>query len=224
MGKRSLLLLAGLLLALPVSAHATGDRQTAAAYVRADYRLVHELVGELPLLRRQPPAVLAEVRVHCPGAGSLSPQDPESTLISDEVIGALVIRSDHAGGAAIGRFVRTAGRLHWRSPAAAREAGGYVATLAALVHLRYPSLCRDVRYWAADTFMALSPFTLSFAPRFMQLWVAPGEVQPAVAREEGAASRPLARRAAALEARLGDWEAQEVETYTAVMNALAVYP
>jgi len=221
---RWLLLLVGALLALPASARAASERQTAAAYVRADYRLVHELVGELPLLRRQPPAVLAEVRAHCPGAGAGSPQDPQSTLLSDEVIAALVIRSDHAGHVAIARFVPTAGKLHWRARAAAREAGGYVHTLAALVGLPYPSLCRDVRYWSADAFTELSPFTLSYAPRFMQLWVAPGELQPAVARAETPSIRPLARRAAALEAQLADWEAQAVETYSAVMSALAIFP
>ena len=58
----------------------------------------------------------------------------------------------------------------------------------------------------------------------MALWVAPGEVPPAVARAQGAASRPLARRAAVLEGQLADWEAQAVETYSAVMSALDIYP
>jgi len=224
MRRRTLLLLAGLLFSLPASARAAGNAHSAALYVRDDYRLVHELVRELPRLRRQPPAVLAEVRARCLDAGTNSPQDPESTQLSDEVIGALVIHSDHAGRAAIERFVSAAGRLRWHPSAAGREADGYVHTLAALIRLPYPPLCGDVRYWAADDFTALSPFTISFATRFMALWVAPGEVPPAVARAQGAASRPLARRAAVLEGQLADWEAQAVETYSAVMSALDIYP
>jgi hypothetical protein len=218
------LLALGLLLVLAPGAAAASNTRATNAYVRADLRLVHELVAELPALRRVPSEVLAEVRSRCPLIGEGSPQDPESTLLSDEVIGALVIRVDRVGGAAIRRFVRATQGLRWPSAAAERETGGYVRTLAALVKLPYPSLCAGVGFWRADGFTALSPFTRSFSPRFMQLWVAPGELQPALARFEGGAVRALARRAAGLEERLADWEAQVVETYTAVMNELAIYP
>ena len=224
MRRLALVLTAAAALLAPSAAHASGDSASVAAYVRADYRMVHELVAELPVLRRQPPAVQAEVRSNCPGAGAGSPQDGESTLLSDEVIGALVIRSDRAVAGPIHRFLRAVRSLRWRSRGAAREVGDYVHSLGALARLPYPSLCGDVRSWAAGGFASLSPFTRSFAPRFMELWVAPGEQPPALVRLEGGSVRALGRRAAALEAALAEWEAQAVETYTGVMNALAIYP
>ena len=57
--------------------------------------------------------VLHRCAANVRAAGADSPQDPESTQMSDEVIGAMVISAAQPDLQAIRTFVRAARRLHW---------------------------------------------------------------------------------------------------------------
>ena len=65
---------------------------------------------------------------------------------------------------------------------------------------------------------------MAFAPRFMEAWVAPGELPPALARYESAEDRQLANRTKHMEERFSELEAKEVETWGSIMNALDLWP
>lgn len=200
------------------------DAAATRAYIQADYRLVQTAVGHAREIEAVLHGVLARVRSECPMAAASSPQDPESTQLSNEVIGAMVTAAVRLDVAAGRRFVREAGRLSWSDRALTRSVRLYAGKVATLDALAPPNLCGDVRSWATGGFKALPASTVAFAPRFMEAWVAPGELPPAVARYEGAEDRQLANRTKRLEERFSELEAKEVETWGSIMDALGLWP
>ena len=100
----------------------------------------------------------------------------------------------------------------------------YVSKLKTIVSLPEPHLCADVRSWAATGFTKLPASTVSFVASFMPSWVALGELPGGLTRFEGPAERGLIRRSNQRESQLTEFEAQAVETYALVMNALGVNP
>jgi len=209
----------------PSAALASGNDATATrAYIQADYRLVQTAVGHTRKIEAALHGVLARVRSECPMAAASSPQDPESTQLSNEVIGAMVTAAVALDRPAGREFVREAGRLSWSNRGLTKSVHLYAGKVATLVALRPPNLCGDVRSWAAGGFRALPASTVAFAPRFMEAWVAPGELPPALARYESAEDRQLANRTKRLEERFSELEAKEVETWGSIMDALGLWP
>jgi hypothetical protein len=200
--------------------------QTAAshAYLEADYRLVRSGTSMLPRIERAVHGVLARVRRECPGAGAGSPQDPESTQMSDEVIGAMVLAVVALDKAAARRFIAETRGLRWSNRALTRTVRAYASKLAALVAMPAPGLCADVRAWGASGFTALPATTLQFAPRFMTNWVSLGQLPGALSRYETPSDRALASRLPRLESMITDLEAREVETWGQIMNTLELWP
>jgi hypothetical protein len=121
-------------------------------------------------------------------------------------------------------FVRIAGRLSWSDRALTRTVHAYVSKAKGLVALAQPKLCSDVESWAASGFRTLPASTVSFAPRFMSVWIAPGELPAALARYETAEERPLLRRTNQLEAKFTEMEARAVETWGEIMDTLVLLP
>jgi len=217
---------------LAFAANGVADAQGApatASYLRADYALVRAVNEHRNAMQGELNKVLANVRSHCPAAAANTPQNGESTLLSDEVIGAMVLNDDRLLARPIRGFLRAVAHLHWRQASVNRAVHGYVGDLKAMVALPLPPLCKDVRTWATDTSgpggsHVLTSFTRKFAPRFMDLWVSPGAQPAALERTEGRSLRALGRRTAAREQQIAEFEAQAVETYTAIMNALELWP
>ncbi|HEX5225433.1 MAG TPA: hypothetical protein VFW29_09920 [Solirubrobacteraceae bacterium] len=221
----SLTCVAALLLA-PVSAHAAagGNVGATSAYLRANHRLVQVVASKIPTIEGRLRKVLAGVRRECPKAAAASPQNPQSTQLSNEVIGALVmsiVELDRPAGRA---FVRVVAPLRWSNGGLTRTIRSYVGKVRTLLALPQPNLCADVRGWATSGFTALTQTTVSFSPAFMAAWVSAGEQPPALARYESAADRALAARTRKLEQRIADLEAREVETWGAIMNTLELWP
>jgi len=195
-----------------------------AAYLNADYTLVRALNARLGAYEAAPRHVLAGIRADCPLAAAHSPQDPQSTELSNEVIGAMVLTADRLGTGPIDAFVRAVSPLRWPGSPIGRAVSGYVRKLSAMIRLAPPPVCTDVRAWAQTGFTTLPASTVSFNERFVPNWVAVGE-QPAalVARETGP-ERTLTSRINVLEEDLAEAEAKAVETYTAIMNTLELLP
>ena len=122
------------------------------------------------------------------------------------------------------RFGLVAGALSWSSRGLTRTIRAYVAKLETLATTGVPSLCSDVRVWAASGFHTLPGSTVAFDARFMPNWVSVGELPAALARYETPSERPLIRRTEHLEAEVAELEAREVETYGQIMNALGCRP
>lgn len=205
------------------TAHAS-DRSATAAYVRANYALVaagHSHLGASVAAYR---GVLAKVRRDCPRGAASSPQDPESTKLSNEVIGAMVLSAGKPDRPAIQTYLRAVKGLRWSNGAITRAVRTYASNLSKLYGLAVPDLCGDVRAWATGGFKTLPPSTVSFVEVFYPNWVALG-LQPAgLARFEGGAERRLANTAAHFEYQLTNAEAEAVETWGEIMNALELWP
>jgi hypothetical protein len=202
----------------------TSDAAASQAYLRADYSLVRVAAAGIVREERAPVLLLDRVRSTCPRAAAHSPQDPQSTQLSDEVIGAMVTSAYRLDLPAIRSFVSAVSGLRWSSGALTREVHEYAGHLRVLAGLREPSLCSDVRSWAAGGFRTLPAATVAFDARFMPAWVGIGELFGRLAASETPQARALASRAGTLEARVVEAEVKAVETWGSIMNALELWP
>jgi hypothetical protein len=221
----SIAAVAAMLAAAPSQAPAaTSDAAATQAYLQADYQLVHVAAADIVREERAPVLLLGRVRSACPQAAAHSPQDPQSTQLSDEVIGAMVTAAYKPDLPAIRSFVSAVAGLHWSSGSLTREVHEYAGHLRVLAGLREPSLCSDVASWAASGFRTLPAATVSFDARFMPAWVGIGELFGRLSASETAQARALASRAGSLEARVVQAELNAVQKWGAIMNELELWP
>ena len=215
---------AAVLAVVPSSALAS-DASSTQTYLQADYKLVRTAAAGVAAAERAPLLLLAKVQRECPAAAAHSPQDQQSTQMSDEVIGAMVTAAYRPKLPAIRSFVRSVSGLRWSSGALTREVREYAKALRTLTGLAEPALCADMGSWAASSFNALSAATVSFDARFMPAWVGIGNVFGGrLTRSETSQSRSLAARAAPLEERITQAELNAVESWGKIMNALELWP
>jgi len=206
------------------AAAAPADLGATQSYLQANFRLVQTGASRIPVGEGAIRKVAAQIARECPAAAAGSPQDPESTQLSNEVIGAMVTSAIRDDLPSIHEYLRAAGRLHWSSGTLTSAVHGYVAQLRTLAALAPPNVCADVRSWAASGFKTLPATTVAFDARFMPSWVALGELPRSLGQYESAEGRGLARRSAQRESELSEFEAREVETWGHIMNTLILFP
>src|SRR5947209_7763162 len=100
-----------LLIALVPGVARASDASATEAYLRANYALVkagHSHVGASIAAYK---GVLATVRRSCPRAASESPQNPESTQLSNEVIGTMVLSAGKPDRPAIRAYLHAVAGL-----------------------------------------------------------------------------------------------------------------
>jgi hypothetical protein len=224
--RRSLLLMAVLLLGVvqtPALA-SPADASTTHAYIQANYALVQYGAARLGTAQRLIDGVLHKTKSLCPKAAFNSPQNPESTQLSNEVIGAMVLAAIHAAAPEINTYLRVAERSHWGNRALTRKIHAYASKLKTISRLAPPNLCGDVKAWAASGFHTLPASTVRFGQRFMPNWVALGEVPALLKRYASPDERVLLKRTNTLELRITDFEARAVETWGKIMETLVLYP
>jgi len=215
---------AGLAIGPAQALGASGDVAATQAYVQAGYAALRVGVSHLKTSEAAPLHVLAQVQRECPLAGAQSPQDDESTQMSDEVIGAMVVSAIAPDVQAIRTFVHAVAGLSWSAGGLTRSIHAYASKWGTLASLPAPGLCADVRAWRADGYRALPASTVAFVAKFNPSWVGAGYMPAQLARYESSATRALARRCNGLEEQLTELEAREVEHYNEIMNALAIWP
>jgi hypothetical protein len=215
---------AGLAAMPPVALAASGNAAATQSYLQANYALVRVARSHIATSEAAPLHVLAGVQQECPRAAAGSPQNSESTQMSDEVIGAMVISAAQPDLQAIRTFVHAVARLSWSSHALTGAVRAYAGDLKTLLSLTMPNLCAEVKAWGADGFHALPASTVAFVAKFMPAWVALGLLPTQLARDESSAQRALARRCEPLEALITEGEARAVAHYGAIMNTLEVSP
>ncbi len=154
------------LLAAPVPA-AANDASATHTYLEADHALVGFSASHLEAAQELLEGILFRVRSECPSAAAGAPQDSESTQLSNEVIGTMVVTTYRAAKPEIESFLRVAQRMSWSSRALTRSIHSYAARLRALISLKKPALCSDVRAWGRTGFKALPASTAGFVARFM---------------------------------------------------------
>jgi hypothetical protein len=226
LGRRALPLLMTLaaLASAPAEAAAQSDAAATQAYVQADLGLVQSAGTHLSRGEAGIQGVLHGVRATCPLAAGRSPQDPESTELSNEAIGAMVTAAIHPDLASIRQFVAATAHLRWSNSGLTRTVATYVGKLRTLASLAQPPLCADVGAWATSGFHTVPARAVAFQQRFMAAWVAIGELPAALSRYESGEVRSLAQRAARFEAKIVEFEAHAVETWEEIMNALELSP
>ncbi|HEY4451249.1 MAG TPA: hypothetical protein VGN13_06610 [Solirubrobacteraceae bacterium] len=200
------------------------DVASTRAYIAADLALVQTARVHLRQAEAAPLGILARVRRECPAAAAGSPQDPESTQMSNEVIGAMVLSAYHLDVPALEQFVREVARLPWSDAGLGRAVRGYAANLRVLAGLAPPSLCADVRAWVGGGYRRLPASTIAFDRRFMPAWVSIGMLPGRLSRYETAQERGALARTVAIEVQITDAEARAVEPWGDIMNELGLEP
>ena len=200
------------------------DSSATSAYLRANYALVAAGHAHLGASKAGYKGVLAKVRRECPRGAEGSPQNPESTKLSNEVIGAMVLSAGQPDRPAVKRYINAVKGLRWSRGSITRAVQTYAANLSKLYGLSVPDLCADVKAWRASGYKTLASSTVSFVETFYPNWVALGLLPAGLASFENAQGRRLARSAARFEYQLTNVEAQAVETWGDVMNALELWP
>jgi hypothetical protein len=203
---------------------APADVATTRTYIQANYALVHYAAMRLGTARSLLDAVLNRARADCPSAAAGSPQNPQSTMVSYEIIGAMVLAAYHAAQPEITAYIRLAARAHWSSRTVTSSIHAYAGKLTTLSTLPAPNLCADIRAWATSGYTSLPASTVRFDQRFVPAWVPLGEVPAQLASYERPDERGTLRRSSQFEEKLTNFEAGAVETYAMLMNALAVNP
>jgi hypothetical protein len=202
----------------------SADVASTKTYIRANYALVLAAKAHLRAAENAPLRVLAQVRRECPGAAAGSPQNAESTQMSNEVIGAMVLTAYHLDLPAGNKFIRTVTSLHWGNGRLAAAVKGYAGKLKTLSKLPIPDLCADVRAWVASGYKTLPANTVAFDAKFMPAWVAIGLLPHQLSAYESSAQKSVAARSHAIEVQITDAEARAVEKWGKIMNELGLEP
>jgi len=202
----------------------TTDGVAAQTYVQANYTALRVAISHLAVSEAAPLHVLAQVKRECPDAGAGSPQDPESTQMSDEVIGAMYISAIQPDVHAIRAAIRTDEGLSWSSRSLTHAIHAYGDDWKTMLSLSAPNLCGDVKAWAASGYQKLPASTVAFVGKFMPSWVAAGFLPAALGRYETPATRALAKRCMPLEQQIAEAEARAVEHWGEIMDTLNLWP
>jgi hypothetical protein len=213
-----------LLLALSPAAARASNASATEAYLRANYALVKAGHAHLGSSIAAYKGVLSTVKRECPRAAAESPQNPESTELSNEVIGTMVLTAGKPDRPAIQAYLRAVAGLRWSSAQVTHAVAGYASMLRTLYNLPVPNLCGDVKAWAASHFKSSPASTVSFVKVFYPNWVALGLIPPGLSRFESAHGRSLARSSGRFEYQITNVEAQAVETWGDIMDELLLNP
>jgi hypothetical protein len=206
---------------------ALGDPADIAAtqtYEQANYTALRVAVSHLAVSEAAPVQLLHQLEHECPAAGAGSPQDPESTQMSDEVIGAMYISAIRPDLGSVEAAIRASAHLEWSDGRLNRRIHAYIDAWKTMVRLSAPNLCADVKAWAESGYRKLPASTVAFAPKFMAAWVGAGLQPPELSRYETPATKLLAKRAAVFEEDIAEAEARAVEHWGEIMNTLDLWP
>src|ERR1700677_2525575 len=178
MGKGCAFLLTAMLalVAAPAPALAgAGNAATTQTYIQANLKLVESGVAKIGLGRAAMQSAKRRIEGECKSAAFDSPQNPESTELSNEIIGSIVLPTLQVGKPDLLKFISAAGGLHWSNAKLTSAIRIYVGKLKVMATLAPPNVCADVRAWVASGYTTLTPSTMQFAKQFMPNWVAVGE-------------------------------------------------
>ena len=208
---------------LVASADASNSSATS-AYIAANYSLVRTARSYLRRAEAAPLEVLAQVTRECPLVGEASPENAQSTELSDEVIGAMVIAAYHLDVPGLRSFINRVRGLSWSNSHLTSAVRAYAAKVQVLANLAPPHLCADIRSWKLSGFQTLAPTTVSFDAKFLPAWVALGLVPSSLRAYESSAEAGIVARSNTLEEELTEGEARAVESWGKIMNELEIQP
>jgi hypothetical protein len=217
----SLLVLA---LAPTVACAASADRAASEAYVRANYALVRAGQAKLASAEAALQGLLANIKRECPHVVAGSPQDEASEKLTWEIAAAMRVVAFHRVAGPIAAFARTVRTLHWSNAGLTRSVRDYARRLSAEAATTAPDFCADLRTWKASGYTKLPSGTLPFVNAFYPVqaigMLPKRQLTPYLS---GAQSAVLARTNQ-IEGQLSDFEANAVETWGKIMDAVELNP
>jgi hypothetical protein len=213
------------LLAGPSCALASStDTANAHAYLEANLALMKYADAHIPQAEAAIASVVRQNRNECRQAAAESPQNSDSEQLSNEVIGAIVTSVVKAGLGEARHFVHSVAPLRFSNRGLDRTIHSYAAKVKVLTTLAAPHVCADVKAWVASGFKTLPATTIAFDKRFMPAWVGAGELPDSLTPYVAASDRSLVRQTVRLEEKWEDFEAREVESWSAIMDLMVLQP
>jgi hypothetical protein len=225
MGKALLATLSLLALTLaPSPTVAADDRATTAAYVRANYTLVasaHARQGASEAALR---SLLERVRRECPNVVAGSPQNEASEKLTWEIAATMRVVAFHRVTGPIGAFARTVRKLRWSNAGLTHSVRDYARRLNAEATTTAPDICADLRAWAASGYTKLPSGTLPFINAFYPVQAIGMLPKRQLAPYLPRSLTGVLQRTNQLEGQLSDFEANAVETWGEIMDAVELNP
>lgn len=200
------------------------DAASTSQFVQADYALLRHARAHLRAAEAVSRGLLAQVQRECPHAAAESPQNGDSTQLSNEVIGAMLLSAYHLDLPALRSFVGVASHLRWSNPRLTRTVHGYASALSTLTKLAPPHVCADVEAWVASGYQALPAATIAFDHVFLHAWVSIGLHPAGLDAFAGPGQRSLLRRSDALVAQLYAGEVRASGIWGEIIDELGVLP
>jgi hypothetical protein len=198
------------------------DVATTQRLARAANALMAAASPEIPRGLAAAEHFAARVAAECPAAAAGSPQNQESEQLDNEVIGAMTVVGYHVAAAPVATFARAVRGLHWSSGRLTRAVQTFAKRLFGLTRLTPPSVCSDIKSWAASGYKTVPASTLAFEKRYFATDPTAEEVPLIIQLSTPFATVsdiPVLKRAERLEVKLGEAEAAAVEAYSRLIIA-----
>jgi hypothetical protein len=221
-------LLAASALALAPSAASAGQSDVAStgALARATDVLVRAATPEVHRGLAAAERYASTTASQCPLAAEGSPQNHEAEQLDDEVIGAMTVTGYRVAAPEIATFARSARGLHWSNGRLTHAVKRFTTKLAGLSKLATPDVCGDIKAWAASGYTTVPASTVAFDQHYYKVDPEAEEV-PLIVRLASPyatpAEVPVLHRVERLETKLGEAEAQAVESYSRLIMALNLH-
>jgi hypothetical protein len=225
--KRSPSLVATVALAATAPATAlagSGDIAATSRYLQADYALAHAANANVGVGQTAIRHLASSVAGQCPKAVAGSPQNHDSELLSEEVVGALSVVAFRPDAHAIAGYARTVHGLHWSNSALTRKVQTSATRLRGLSTLPVPDLCGDLRAWAASGFQTLSAGTTGFDRSYFAVDIEAEEIPWRLLAPFDRGEAPTIRAIKRIEAHLADVEAGDVKYWSRILDGLGLSP
>jgi hypothetical protein len=201
-----------------------GDIAATRSYLQADYALARTMNSYIEFGQKAIRNLTSTVTRQCPNAVAGSPEDHDSELLSEEVVGALTVAGYHEAAPVIVTFARAVHGLRWSNPALTRKVQTSATRLRGVSSLPAPDLCADVRAWAASGFQTLSAGTTGFDRSYLAVNFEAEEVPWRLLAPFDHSEALTVQRIKQAEARLANVEAEDVKYYSRILDALGLQP
>jgi hypothetical protein len=159
----------GVALLLPAGAQAASDVAATHAYIQANNTLARAAVARIPAGQAAIDALDHKLAAECPRAGAGAPINAASFPMSEEVTVALWSVSWATGARSIAAFAKAVKPLHWSNARITRIARRYATSLQEMATIPLPSLCTDVRAFAASGFKVVPASIIALDKRVLAI-------------------------------------------------------
>jgi hypothetical protein len=200
----SITLLSLLALAVAQSA-AASDISATHAYIQANYSLAKAGVARIGPIQAKIEALNASLAQQCPGAGKGAPELEITQPLSHEVVAAGWQIAYRANAGPIATFVSKTKHLRWSNGRITRIVSRYAKSLHEMATLPVPSICEDVRSFAASGFRTPPARAVAQVEHAESIELEPVPARLLSAFERGSDAGVLAK-AATLELKLEEQE------------------